>query len=91
ADVLSNFETIKVAVGYEIDGKVTKEFPFELTDEVKPVYKEFPGWKIDVDEVLATGKLPENLQNYINFIEEETGVKIKILSIGADRKATLNL
>ncbi len=91
ADVLSDFETIKVAVGYEIDGKVTKEFPFELTDEVKPVYKEFPGWKIDVDEVLTTGKLPENLQNYINFIEEETGVKIKILSIGADRKATLNL
>lgn len=91
ADVLNGFDTIKVAVGYEINGKIVKEFPFELTDEVKPVYKEFAGWDIDVEEVLKTGKLPENLQNYINFIEEETGVKIKILSIGADRKATLNL
>lgn len=91
ADVLDNFDTIKVAVGYEIDGKITKEFPFELSEDVKPVYKEFPGWKINVDEVLESEKLPEALQNYINFIEAETGVKIKILSLGADRKATLNL
>ncbi len=91
ADVLNNFETIKVAVGYKIDGKLVKEFPFELTDEIEPVYREFPGWKIDVEEVLETGKLPRNLQEYIDFIEAETGVKIKILSIGADRKATLNL
>lgn len=91
ADVLNDFETIKVAVGYEIDGKITKEFPFELKDNIKPVYKEFPGWKINIDEVLASGKLPKALQEYIHFIETETGVKIKILSLGADRKATLNL
>lgn len=91
ADVLNDFETIKVAVGYEIDGKITKEFPFELKDNIKPVYKEFPGWKINIDEVLASGKLPKALQEYIHFIEKETGVKIKILSLGADRKATLNL
>lgn len=91
ADVLNGFDTIKVAIGYEIDGKVTEEFPFELTDEVKPVYREFPGWKIDVEEVLVSGKLPKELQTYIDFIEEQTGVKVKILSIGADRKATLNL
>ncbi|PVX50083.1 adenylosuccinate synthetase [Balneicella halophila] len=91
ADVLNEFDTVKVAVGYEIDGKITKEFPYELTDEVKPVYKEFPGWKIDVDGVLKTGKLPKELKEYIAFIEDETGVKIKILSLGPDRKATLNL
>ncbi len=91
ADVLNDFETIKVAIGYKINGKLIKEFPFELTDDIEPVYKEFPGWKLNTEEVLETGKLPENFQNYINFIEEETAVKIKILSIGADRKATLNL
>lgn len=91
ADVLNGFDAIKVAVGYEIDGKVVKDFPFELTENVKPIYKEFPAWTINVEEVLSTGKLPKELQDYIDFIEKETEVKIKILSLGPDREATLIL
>lgn len=91
ADVLNGFETVKVAVAYEIDGKEYSEYPFELGEDIKPIYKEMKGWDFDVEEVLKTGVLPKELADYIVFIEEETGVKVSILSIGADRKATLKL
>lgn len=91
ADVLNGFDTVKVAVAYEIDGKEYTEYPFELGENIKPIYKEMKGWDFDVEEVLETGVLPSELVDYIAFVEKETGVKISILSIGADRKATLKL
>lgn len=91
ADVLNGFDTIKVAVAYEQNGVVCENFPYELTDDIKPVYKELKGWNMSLEEVIETGKLPKELKDYILFIENAVGVKISILSLGADRKATLHL
>lgn len=91
ADVLNGFDTIKVAVAYEQNGVVCENFPYELTDDIKPVYKELKGWNMSLEEVIETGELPKELKDYILFIENAVGVKISILSLGADRKATLHL
>ncbi len=91
ADVLDQFETIKVCVGYETDGTVSEEFPFELNDSVKPVYVELPGWKTDLTKIKSQNEFPEELNNYINFIEEEMGIPVSIASVGPNREQTIFL
>lgn len=91
ADVLDQFDTIKICVGYEIDGVVTEEFPFELNDSVKPFYIELPGWKTDLTKVKSQNEFPEELNNYINFIEEEMGIPVSIASVGPNREQTIFL
>jgi adenylosuccinate synthase len=89
ADVLDNFETIKICMGYEIDGQVTDKFPFELNDQVKPVYTELPGWQSDLTQLTSQDEFPEEFNNYINFIEEQVGVPITIASVGPNRAQTI--
>lgn len=89
ADVLDKFETIKICVGYEIDGQITEKFPFELNDGVKPVYIELPGWQTDLTQLTSQNEFPEEFNNYINFIEEEVGVPITIASVGPNRAQTI--
>ena len=91
ADVLDQFDTIKICVGYEIDGVVTEEFPFELNDSVKPVYAELPGWKTDLTKIKNQNEFPEELNNYINFIEDEMGIPVTIASVGPNREQTIFL
>lgn len=91
ADVLDQFDIIKICVGYEIDGKITEEFPFELNDEVKPVYAELPGWKTDLTQIKDQNEFPEELNNYINFIEDEMGIPVTIASVGPNREQTIFL
>jgi len=91
ADVLSRFETIKICVGYEIDGEVVEHFPFELNDNVKPIYVELPGWQVDLTQIKDQNEFPEELNNYINFIEEEMGIPISIASVGPNREQTIFL
>ncbi|MCK3685655.1 adenylosuccinate synthase [Maribellus sp. YY47] len=91
ADVLDDFETIKVCVGYEIDGEVVEQFPFELDDSVKPVYVELPGWQTDLTKIKDQNEFPEELNNYINFIEDEMGVPVSIASVGPNREQTIFL
>lgn len=91
ADVLDQFESIKICVGYEIDGKVIEDFPFELNDDVKPVYVELPGWKTDLTKIKDQNEFPEELNNYINFIEEEMGIPVTIASVGPNREQTIFL
>ena len=90
-DVLDQFETIKICVGYEIEGKTIEHFPFELNDDVKPVYVELPGWKTDLTKVKHQNEFPEELNNYINFIEEEMGIPVTIASVGPNREQTIFL
>ncbi len=90
-DVLDDFETIKICTGYEIDGEVTDKFPFELNDHVKPVYVELPGWQTDLTKLTNQDEFPEEFNNYINFIEEETGLPITIASVGPNRAQTIML
>jgi len=91
ADVLDLFETIKICVGYEINGEVTEKFPFELNDGVKPVYVELPGWQSDLTQLTDQNEFPEEFNNYINYIEEQVGIPISIASVGPNRAQTIHL
>jgi adenylosuccinate synthase len=91
ADVLDRFDSIRICVAYEIDGQETENFPFELNDDVKPVYVELPGWKTDLTKIRSQNEFPEELNNYINFIEEEMGIPVSIASVGPNREQTILL
>ncbi len=88
ADVLDGFNTIKIATGYKVNGEVIDYFPYDIED-VEPVYKEFKGWNCDITKYVSENELPKELMEYISFIEKETGVPVKIVSVGPDRAATI--
>ena len=90
SDVLDDFDTIKICTAYKIDGQTTTDFPFDI-DSVKidPVYKEFKGWKADLTKITSESQFPKEFADYIKFIENETGVPVKIVSVGPDRTATI--
>ena len=86
-DALGYLDEIKVCVGYEIDGKVTKNFPVTADlYRAKPVLKTLKGWKCDISGITEYSKLPENCRNYIEFIEKEIGFKIAMVSNGPARE-----
>ena len=90
ADVMNDFDTIKVAVGYKVNGQIIDWFPYEACDtEIEPVYKEFKGWKCDINNIRNYDELPQELKDYISFIEQETGVPVSTVSVGPDRDATI--
>ncbi len=89
SDVLDTFDNVKVCVAYDIDGKETKSFPYEINDNIKPIYKEFKGWKKDCSNIKTYEELPIELKDYISFIEQYLGVDIHIISVGADREQTI--
>jgi adenylosuccinate synthase len=89
ADVLDTFDTIKVAVAYKIDGKQTTEYPYDVEAKIDPVYKEFKGWKTDLTKITKEKDFPVELAEYIKFIEKETGVPVKMVSVGPDRQAMI--
>ena len=85
-DVLSYLDEIKVCVGYEIDGVVTKEFPVTpLLEKAKPVYETLKGWKTDIRGISKYEDLPVEARNYVEFIEKEIGYHISIVSNGPKR------
>ena len=85
-DVLGYLDEIPVCVGYEIDGEVTTEFPTtRLLEKAKPVYKKLPGWKCDIRGIRKYEDLPENCRNYVEFIEEQIGYPITMVSNGPGR------
>ena len=89
SDVLSDQETIKVATAYKIGDQIVEEFPYELPDNLEPVYTELPGWKCDLTQVKSEDEFPEELNNYIQYLEEELELPIKIISVGPDRSQTI--
>ena len=91
ADVLSTLDEIKICTHYKLaNGTLTEEMPFQLLDEeVTPVYKSFKGWMTDVRNVTSYNDLPKELIEYIEYIEKETEVAVKIVSLGPDRKETI--
>ena len=91
ADVLDDFETIKVCTGYKIDDKITDEFPYELNDQVEPIYENLPGWNSNLTGVNSQEKFPQELRNYMKFIESKLGVPISIVSVGPNRSQTIKL
>ncbi|MEZ4840784.1 MAG: adenylosuccinate synthase [Flavobacteriaceae bacterium] len=89
-DVLSGFETIKVCTAYNYQGKEITHLPYNIEPEnVSPIYTEFKGWKADLTKMENADELPKNLEAYIDFIEKELEVPVKIVSVGPDRKQTV--
>lgn len=85
-DVLGYLDEIPVCVGYEIDGEVTTEFPVtHLLEKAKPVLKTLPGWKCDIRGIKNYSELPENCRKYIEFVEQEIGYPITMISNGPGR------
>ena len=88
-DVLSGFKKIKVCVKYNRNGNEISHYPFSLDNNLKPIYKEFDGWKDDISQVNKYEELPNNFLNYVKYLENELRVPISILSVGPDRKQTI--
>ena len=85
-DVLGYLDEIPVCVGYEIDGEVTTDFPTTAKlEKAKPVLKKLPGWKCDIRGIKTYEELPENSRKYIEFIEEQLGFPITMVSNGPGR------
>ena len=86
-DVLGYLDEIPVCIGYEIDGKVTTDFPTTPTlEKAKPVFTRLPGWKCDIRGIKKYEDLPENCRKYIEFVEEQIGFPITMVSNGPGRE-----
>ncbi|MCD7866200.1 MAG: adenylosuccinate synthase [Clostridiales bacterium] len=86
-DVLGYLDEIPVCVGYEIDGEVTTEFPVtSKLEKAKPVYKVLPGWREDIRGIRKYEDLPENCRRYVEFVEEQIGFPITMVSNGPGRE-----
>jgi len=84
-DVLSNLESIKIAVGY----KNAKEFDPFIADKLVPVYEEVPGFRADISKIRDFDDLPKEAKKYINSLEQYTGLKVSYISVGAGREAVI--
>ena len=89
SDVMNDFDTIKVATAYRVNGELVDHFPYEVNDSIEPVYTEFKGWKCDICKVRRYEDFPVEFKQYVEFIERETGVPVKIISVGPDRDETI--
>jgi adenylosuccinate synthase len=89
ADVMDNFDTIKICTAYQTEEDISDRFPTEISEKITPVYKEFKGWKQNLSTIKDYEKLPHVFKEYVDFIEKETGVPVSIVSTGPDRSETI--
>ncbi len=92
-DVLSGLDEVRICTSYELDGKMIHHVPGNYDDFLKciPIYNTYPGWSEDISNVHSFDELPKNCQNYLYAIEEFTGIKVTIFSVGPDRDQTVTL
>ena len=89
-DVLSGIDKIKVCTKYNYNGEVVDYMPFSIMDEnIEPIYDEIDGWEEDITQAKSYNDLPLNFKNYVAFLEDKLNLKIKIVSVGPDRKQTI--
>jgi adenylosuccinate synthase len=89
-DVLGYFDKIPVCTAYEVDGKITTDFPVTpLLNKAKPVFTMLDGWKCDISTIHEYFALPDNAKKYIEFIEEQVGYPVKLISNGPKRDAII--
>ena len=89
-DVLSGFKKVKICTSYQINGIEIDYFPYETNaDNLKPIFKELPGWDEDLTSITRFSDLPRNFVKYISFLENALEVPIEIVSVGPDRKQTI--
>ena len=90
-DVLQNLPALQICVAYEYEGHRLEYLPQEegALGKVTPVYEELPGFEDDISECASFEELPDTVRGYIRRIEELTGVKVSMISVGADRRQTI--
>lgn len=88
-DVLDEFETIKACVAYKMPDGETETLPFDLSEVVEPIYVELTGWQCDLTKIQNENEFPEELNAYLDFLEEELQVPVSIVSVGPDRQQTI--
>ncbi len=90
-DVLSGFKKLKICTAYNYKGKTITHLPFNIeAQNVTPIYTEMKGWSQDLTKMSKAGELPQTLNDYIDFLEKELEVPIKIVSVGPDRTQTIH-
>ena len=90
ADILSIFDSIKICTHYEIDGQKITEFPYDVHDvHLVPIYIEMAGWQKDLTKLRTYVDAPQELKNYVLYLEKELNVPITLVSVGPDREQTL--
>jgi adenylosuccinate synthase len=89
ADVMDNFDTIKVCVAYKVNGVATDRYPYDIDAPIEPIYKELRGWRKPTSSCRTEKDLPQELLDYVKFIEYQTGVPVKFISVGPDRSETV--
>lgn len=90
ADVLSEFETIRVCTKYRHQGEEIDYLPFDVIgDDISPIYEDLPGWSEDLTGLSSIDEIPQTLNNYITYLEERLEIPITIVSVGPDRSQTL--
>jgi len=92
-DTLTGFPRLPVAVAYRWKGELFREFPrsLKVLAECEPVYRELPGWEEDVSRARSWEELPREARDYVQLIEEETGVPVCLISVGPEREQTILL
>ena len=90
-DVLSGFKNIEVCTAYNYKGEIIKHFPYNIEPEnVTPIFEKFKCWSQDLTKMTDESQFPDELNAYINFLEQELEIPIKVVSVGPDRKQTIH-
>ncbi|MFK5982503.1 MAG: adenylosuccinate synthase [Flavobacteriaceae bacterium] len=90
-DVLSGFKKLKICTAYKYKGETITHLPYNIEAEnLSPVYTEVDGWQEDLTKMTDASQLPKGLNDYIDFLEKELEVPIKIVSVGPDRTQTIH-
>ena len=91
-DVLDQLDELKVCTTYEVDGKELTSLPYHQSDlhKAKPIYETLPGWKKNIVDVKSKSELPSQTQDYLRFLEEQTGVPISLVGVGPQRAQFLD-
>jgi adenylosuccinate synthase len=86
-DVLDGFDTVKVCTGYLLDGEPVRHYPdrSDVLARIEPVYETLPGWRTDLSEARERGSLPAEAKAFLDLVEREVGVPVKVVGVGAER------
>ena len=91
SDVLDGFPVVKVCNSYRVNGVETRDFPYDIEHGIEPVYTAMEGWNMDMTGITSPEQFPEQFKAYISYLEQELNVPITIISVGPDRKQTIDL
>lgn len=89
SDVMDYFDNINACTAYKVNGEITRNLPYSIETEIEPVYTELSGWKKDMTHMASESEFPAEFSEYIDFLEKELEVPIKIVSVGPDRAQTI--